>query len=212
MILEALLDWGWIVIIFSGIVWAFFAPRTVTDKTKVNAGLAVAAAVLAFMGGILITTQSRASVPNILTAWGSSFQDCGGQVDTTKLVGFKNKYHLVMVCGVSNPRVDPYEDTQIAITTPFTITGQLTTMDTGIGKMSEILDAVPVGTGVSVWHSIALLPMSVEASEIKRVSDFEKRGGIVVTDPKAGGFQQTMGKPVPPAKATEVPPTSSPKQ
>jgi hypothetical protein len=134
MILEALLDWGWIALIICGAIWAFYTPPS-EDKTRVNVGLAIASGIICFMGGILITTQANSSLPNVLTGWAVSTQNCAAQVNESKLIGFAKKYRIVLLCGIGNPRVDPFEDTLITLSSAFRITGATDqTIDAPIGK------------------------------------------------------------------------------
>jgi hypothetical protein len=198
MILEFLLDWGWLIIIIVAVLWAVLAPRTSADKTKVNFGMAIAASVIFFMTGVLATNRDSSIGLSVLPGWGGDLTDCWGTVDTSRLVGFKNRYRIVLLCGITNSRVDPFEDDQIAISEPFTITGQQTTIETSNGNLQKEVDKILPGTGSSLWHGIALLPSSVQISELKRPSDLERRGGIFVTDPKVGGFPQVIFRPAPP--------------
>jgi hypothetical protein len=118
-------------------------------------------------------------------------------VNESKLIGFAKKYRIVLLCGIGNPRVDPFEDTLITLSSAFRITGATDqTIDAPIGKISEAIDKMPLGIGTGMWHGLALLPISVDVSEIKKASDIEKRGGILITDPKVGGYQQGVGKPI----------------
>jgi len=198
MILEWLLDWGWILIAVVAAIWAFFAPRKSPNIRSLNWQRVGVVGVIGFMGGVLVTTQGGTSSLNVLQSWGTGPTDCLGQIDTSKLIGFENKDHIVLMCGVSDPKIDPLDDTHIAVSAPFTINGGVILIDAPIDGMSKVIDPLPVGAPFQTWHSVALWPASEDVSEIKSVSDIEKHGGIILTNPKAGGFSGVSAKGMPP--------------
>src|SRR6266478_1617589 len=177
MMFQFLLDYGWIILIVVGIVWALQAHRN-PDRERVHWGMAVSIGVLSFMSGVLIAVYATGSLPNIMQQWTGDWasQTCNAVIDTSRLVGFKGGYRVVLICGASDPKIDPQEDNRIAVSTPFHITGS------------------PVGqqTGFTLWHAVALLPKESDPASVKRVSDVYRQGGRMVTDPAAGGF----GNPV----------------
>jgi hypothetical protein len=205
MILEWLLDWGWIVIAVVAALWAFFAPRKSQEPNLLSWQRVGVMGVLGFMAGILVTTQGGTSALSVMQSWGATPTDCFGQIDTSKLIGFKGKDRIVLICGIVDAKVDPVSDTRIAVSAPFTINGGSILIDAANGKMNEAIDPLALGTPFVTWHSVGLLPVSEETSEVKSVSDIETRGGIILTEPKAGGYGGATAKGAP---APQIIPTA----
>ena len=140
------------------------------------------------------------STPMVLTAWGgdANSKNCSAVIDTSRLVGRKDKDRLILLCGVADPRRDPIEDDRIAVSQPFTITGQATGIVAPYGAMSDALEEMSKlagnqapqlpNPGFMLWHTVAVIPKDVNVAEIKRVSDVAKRGGKIVTEPQAGAY------------------------
>ncbi len=198
MMFQFLLDYGWIILIVVGIVWALQAHRN-PDRERVHWGMAVSIGVLSFMSGVLIAVYATGSLPNIMQQWTGDWasQTCNAVIDTSRLVGFKGGYRVVLICGASDPKIDPQEDNRIAVSTPFHITGSPVAIVAPLGSLTQIakdLPPPPVGqqTGFMLWHAVALLPKESDPASVKRVSDVYRQGGRMVTDPAAGGF----GNPV----------------
>jgi hypothetical protein len=204
MSLQLLLDWGWLALMIVGGIWILGAHKTPADITKVHWGMVAAVGILSFMYGTLVTVHAIGVAPNVLTAWGGDTQakTCSSQVDTSRLIGLKDKDKIITLCGVADPTRDPMEDDKIAVSRPFTITGQPTVIVAQYGAMAGAVSELPQvqGAAFMLWHSVALIPRDVDASEIKRVTDVAKRGGKVLTDPQAGAFGS------PQAVITIVPP------
>lgn len=170
MTLQLLLDWGWLALIVVGIIWALGAHRAPADTTKVHWGMVTSVGILAFMTGALVTVRAVGAVPNILVGWGGDpiAKYCSGQVDTSRLIGRAAKDKVILLCGVSDPSRDPMDDDKIAVSQPFTITGQITSIVAPYGAMATAVNQLPQvqGTGFILWHSVALIPTSVDVSEI----------------------------------------------
>jgi len=127
-------------------------------------------------------------------------------------VGLKDKYRVIAMCGMADATTDPMEDARIAVSKTFTINGQTIGITAPYGHLREASDTIPSSQTFNLWHTVALLPKDVDASEIKRVSDIEKRGGRMVVQPAAGAFANpALGTgPLPPAATT--PPASVPEK
>jgi hypothetical protein len=187
LILESLLDWGWGIILIGAAIWAFAAPKKRLDKTSMSWGMAITAGILCFMGGIIVTTGATNSMPAILTQWTTIPGGCGGVADSTKLVGWTNKYKIVLVCGVAYDSIDPLDNEDISISRPFTITGAPISMAVVGGKMQEAIKRLPVGANALMWHTVALVPLDEDMSEIKRLSDITRHRGLLASPAGAYG-------------------------
>ena len=199
MMFQFILDYGWIILIVVGVVWALQAHRS-PEKERIHWGMVFSVGILAFMGGILVSVYATGSLPNIMQQWTGDAvnQTCSAQIDTSRLVGFKNSSRVVLICGASDPKVDPQEDTRISVSSAFHITGQPVGINAGFGNLAEFVKQnISAGIpgqqmGFMLWHTVAIIPKESDPASIKRVSDVYRQGGRIVTDPTAGGF----GNPV----------------
>ncbi len=212
MTLQLLLDWGWLVLAIIGVIWFLGAYKIPSDTTRVHWGTVTCVGILAFMTGTLVTVRAIGASPLVLLSYGGDAvnKTCNAVVDTSRLVGLREKDHVILLCGVSDPKQDPIEDDRISVSGPFTITGQATAISASYGALSSAIAGMPQNPnqGFALWHAVAVIPNDVNTAEIKRVSDVAKRGGKVVTEPLAGAWANVMPvmAPIPtsadPAKKT----------
>lgn len=135
----------------------------------------------------------------IFGSYSGDGQNCTASIDTSKLIDFSNSYHLILLCGITDPTVDPEEDTKISVSAPFNINGGGMNIATPLGAINGALKKPGEGqvTRYQMWHVAALIPKDVDPSNIKRVSDVEKLKGKVITSP-VGGWSNSVMVPGPP--------------
>jgi hypothetical protein len=209
VVLELLLDYGWILLIVAGVVWFLGANKVPRDTSKVHWGMVTAVGIVAFMFGVLVSVAGGAggALPQIITQWGGDQQGCNAQIDASRLGSFKSKYRVILICGISDSKIDSQEDTRIAVSSPFNIISAPSSLViyTPLGPMSDAIKSAPqtqaiqngqngqpnqqvIAQQITMWHSVALIPVDGDVSEIKRVSDVERHGGRIIAEPPAGGF------------------------
>jgi hypothetical protein len=207
MMFQFLLDYGWMLLVFACLVWLLQAHRR-PEKERVHWGMVISFSILSFMVGILVSVYATGSLPNVVQSWSGDWntQICNATIDTSRLIGFKNGYRMVLVCGASDPKVDPQEDNRIAVSSAFHITGAPVLVVAPFGSLTEAVKQVPpnTGQGFMLWHAVALIPKDSDPAAIKRISDVYRQGGRVVTDPTAGGFANPIAIATTP---TPTPPT-----
>lgn len=120
---QALLSWGWIVVLVVGLIWLWLAPKKKNHPDQGYWGAIGSVALVAFMFGALVVAYSSSVAPQIIYAWTGATDGCTAGLDTSKLVGFKEDYYLYLACQILDPTIDPLEDTRIAISRPFNISG-----------------------------------------------------------------------------------------
>ena len=149
-----------------------------------------------------------------MQAWTGDYisRTCNAQVDTSRLIGFRSGYRMVLVCGAVDPKLDSQEDNRIAVSSAFHITGAIVGMVANFGSLNDALKEVPVnaGQGFMLWHSVALIPKDSDPAAIKRISDVVRQGGRIVTDPAAGGFGNIIAIATIPAPAAPSTPPPTP--
>lgn len=121
----------------------------------------------------------RARVPNVLVAWTGADKGCISKVDTSWIISVKDKYRIFVVCHIPNPSVDELENTAIAISSPFNITGGLIIIRIDYKSSSEIKKRAKPGTQTS--FSIVLLPKDQDGSKIQKLGDVQSSGGLILT-------------------------------
>jgi hypothetical protein len=99
---------------------------------------------------------------------------CEVQVDTSAIASLADKYYVVLVCGVTDAAVDPLQDTRIAVSAPFTISGGIQ----GIADMFQNQELLQIAQQhANIWQKVILVPQGLDVTEIKRLSDVPKLGG-----------------------------------
>jgi uncharacterized membrane protein len=117
-------------------------------------------------------------LPNMLVAWGATPLGCSAAIDTSGIVSAKDDYHLFDICAVSDSTVDPMENTKIAVSTGFLITGQIVQVTTNYDPNSPIAkSALP---GSLITHQIVLLPKDQDGTNIRKLSDVLANGGKIL--------------------------------
>jgi hypothetical protein len=138
MIFQGILDYGWIVLLIVGLVWLLQAHRE-PRKDMVHWGMVTVVGILTFMLGLLMTTYAAGTLPNIMQSWSGDLaaQTCSATIDTSRLVGLKNNYRVILICGLTDPTTDPLEDNRIAVSGAFHITGASVQILASIRSMLE---------------------------------------------------------------------------
>jgi hypothetical protein len=186
MIFQFLLNYGWWILIVVGIAWALQAHENPEGYARVHWGMVTTVGILAFIFGVLLTVYSTGSVPNIVEAYGTDGQNCFATLDTSRLTKFKDTYHIFLVCGLNDPRIDRFEDERIARSGPFNIAPGGVNIIAPFGRLADAIQELmksskpPNTVTISVWHTSILMPKDADPSEIKRLSDVPKHGGKIL--------------------------------
>ncbi len=117
-------------------------------------------------------------LPNMLIGWTGADKGCLAVVDTTWIASLKDKYHLFVVCHIPNPSVDELENTTIAVSAPFAITGGAVTIRIDYKASSEIRKLAKPGTLTNL--SIVILPKDQDGSNIHKLGDVLRVGGAIL--------------------------------
>jgi hypothetical protein len=113
---EFLQNIGWLVLALGGFAWTII--RFSTQKSVRQApswSTVVAAAILAFMFGILLAVRSTGNVPNLITGWGADQSSCHVTFDTNRLASFRANYKIALACGITDPTKDKLDDDGLTI-------------------------------------------------------------------------------------------------
>jgi hypothetical protein len=179
MIFESLLKWGWLIILG----WAIFRylksprrPGTIYWEMVIYVGI------IAFMSGSLLATWGAGSEPLVNIGEGDfTLNTTYMDLDTTRLVGYADRYKVVVAWVWRDPQVDMYEETHLAISNPFTITGgtlRIVTPFRGT-TLESVLGPNYVGQISGLFF---LFPKDENPKDsIKRLSDVPKYRGILFT-------------------------------
>lgn len=194
-------SYGWLVLVVGSAIWGFVEFRKKRPEEvgfKTTWGMVVAVGLVAFLYGVLITVNATGDIPEVKLAWGPTPTGCYLDVDTSRLSTFRNKYYLLVVCGLSDPAMDKLQQTAITISKPFEIIPGEIRMFAQYGpEMARLLSQgiIPadaqgpmgaagcrIGDGY-MWFLPVLLPKDAELSKITNptLSDVRKQGGKILS-------------------------------
>lgn len=180
VLLQVLLDYGWLILIVIGVLWwyqVWRSPRE-TGPHHVGWGHVGVGATLAFLLGTLITLSATGSVPTIIGAWSASFDGCQAGLDTSRLGSFRNGYDILLMCGIIDATTDRFQDPRIAISSPFSIPPD----GVAISARYKPEDAERIkALGPSqTWFETALIPKGADMSRVKMMADVRREGGRII--------------------------------
>jgi hypothetical protein len=133
----------------------------------------------------------------IILSWGVNQPNtCGAQIDGGALVGRGKDYRVALICGISDPAIDRFDDTRITVTRFFTISDGQTFITSNFSKeMTDGIDNMVAQTtkgqptpasGMQLavqwgeWVCAVVVPATVELTDIHRLSDISRLGGTIV--------------------------------
>ena len=121
----------------------------------------------------------------VIQAWGNDATGCYVVLDGVALQKFSSKYYAAMACGLANPTVDQLQDTNIAMSSGFTIGKSSIAIEANLTQ--HMIDTVKALASLnppqttSIWRQSFLIPRSVDLSRIKRMSDVRDFGGKLIS-------------------------------
>jgi len=187
-IFQFFLNYGWaIFLVFCGL-WYISAVRSAAqpvDTLSVTIACIFMTGIVSFGFGAIFTAQKVGVAADVLVQWGGGKDRCIGVVNTARMIQYKEKYKLVVICGPVDSQRDQQTDTRIVVSNPFTITG------------GPILIVSPYGDEMKAnvvnfpqqWTRAALIPSGVEPNKITSLTGLQAIGGIVFKPKDAGDVQ-----------------------
>jgi hypothetical protein len=142
LMFQFLLDYGWGILIGVGILWVLQVHKAPEDASRVHWGMVFSVGTLCFIFGVLATAYATGSIPQIIVMYGSDGKNCTAEFDTSRLSSFRDKYNILLVCGLNDPTVDRFEDQRIALSSPFGISPAAVTITTPYGRIQEAINAL----------------------------------------------------------------------
>lgn len=173
MIFEALLKWGWLIILGYAILRYLSKPRR-ANRWEMVAYVGV----LTFMTGVLLGTWASGSVPTVVVAWGANANGCKVTVDTRRLMGYSNRFKLAVACGINDPKQDFFEDKRIAVSGPYMITGDR--FDVIVMYKGTFMKGIPSPENHIASEYVFLFPKDEDPKVIKQLSEIKKYGGTLL--------------------------------
>jgi hypothetical protein len=157
--LEFFRDSGWWIVAIGSALWLLYEWNHRKSHPAGSIGaLIFSAALVAFSAGVLITVSATGTLPMILQnyAGDAGNKTCSAAIDTSRLKGFADGYHLILLCGAGDLTTDPQEDTRIAVSNGFHINGGPMTIVTPLGKMEDVWkDQLPTHAGQAFSFTMA---------------------------------------------------------
>lgn len=183
VIFQAFAAYGWLLIVAVCALWWYQARKQAEEEHgvyRITWGLVVSFGILSFLYGVLLTVYSTGTVPNVIASYGRADNGCQSLIDTSRLSSFKNEYHIVVACGISNPAIDQLEETGISISAPFSISpGGVSILTLYSPAMDAELKSKNAQQ-MAVWFLAILVPKDIDLSKISRLSEIQKQGGRII--------------------------------
>lgn len=134
---------------------------------------------------------ATSSAGPVLLGWGSAAAYCNATINGSLLMPWSTKFDLAAICGVTDPTRDKYEDTRITVTPGFSIHAENIVISVPFSSSTgqAVDEAVkmaapgaPNGTAVqlSFWIELFLIPKNTDLTNIHRISDVARYGGVLV--------------------------------
>ena len=173
---EGFLKWGWLILV----LWAIFRYLTVpraTEKKVIHWEMVTYVGVLCLMTGVLFGSWAATGAPQLNVGMGPiTSEGAIMEIDTAPLVGFSDDYRVVGAVVYRDPATDMYEDDRIALSNPFTITGQRMHIEVPFAGTK----LYPFQGGWTVTSVIFIFPKDEDPkASVKRLSDVKKYHGIL---------------------------------
>lgn len=135
----------------------------------------------------------------IFKAWGSTDPTkCFSVLDTVRLMNYADKYDVAVICGLTDPTVDKFEDQRITVSSTYTIRpGDLEiaaplsmAMTNAVQHLrDEAVKSLPTkpkrGTVITLqipmWYETVLILKGTLAADIRKLSDVPRYGGKILS-------------------------------
>jgi hypothetical protein len=175
---------------------------TPTRREKVMCVLAFGAFVLCVIGywRTPAKTQIVARQVNFVKAWGApgGSRRCNEIFDGAALMPWSSKYNIAVTCGLEDPTIDRFENTNITVSRPFFIrpgdivisapySPAMVSVENHVIEevRKSIPPTTPKGTLFSVsaqqWYEPVLLAKNTDVADIHKLSDVPKFGGAIIS-------------------------------
>ena len=177
MLFQAFVDIGVWILFGCGVIWAGVSYNR-PSKGKLWPQIVFAVGLIAFIWGVLITVYATGSVPRVLIGWGSTQPICAATVDAHRLKSFRAQYDLAVVCGATDPSVDPLTTQKITISSRYTIIPNLIAVEKKFSD--DMAQVAQPGQTLTIWYKAILIPKNVELSAIHSLADVNKYGGKIL--------------------------------
>ncbi len=167
-----------------GVASSLIEPKVVTHggapSARYVAVVLIAAFVAAFLSVYDIVDRHTSTPPVIsqtLTSWGRDRAGCVGQVQGSALGRWRGDYDVYLACGVVDPTVDKFNESNISISQPFKI--ESTPISIAVPYSPDMRNQMQQGMP-PLWFEIVLLPKHVNVGDVRKLSDIKSLGGITI--------------------------------
>jgi hypothetical protein len=175
-------DYGWWITILIAVVWYVEKRRHPQIKPfAVHWGTVASVGCVCFLFGILAAAKATGAIPNVIATWSADRGSCFAVVDTSKLIMFRDKFDVYLICGVADPTVDQMRDTLIATSHAYTITGLGVSIAVSYPQsLKDKLSPLPQNAMINAWQVALLLPKDVDIENVRTLADVKKQGGHII--------------------------------
>jgi hypothetical protein len=142
-------------------------------------------------------SSSVQQAQRVIIGWGGAGSVCSSLINSAPYLELRDKFNVVVACCITDPTTDKFEDHRITLSAPFTIrpdpieitvpwTKEMN--DTITAMKKEAISQMPKAQrnqtnanaiAVPVWYQVFLLPKGTPISDIHRLSDIARFGGVI---------------------------------
>jgi hypothetical protein len=145
----------------------------------------IAMAILAIISWLpYLFHMGQPDIAEFISAWGSMGDGCYQLLDGTKLTKYSDKYNIYVACGLGSATIDQMQDSSIAISNAFTVSGAPIAIETKYNQaVNDAIKAMVNGVPPqlpSIWTQSFLLPKSADISRVKKLADVREFGGRLI--------------------------------
>jgi len=173
----------WLIILFSiGYAILVYYKKPATQTKSPNWYQVLAFSVLSFLFGMLVAIRSSSAVPDVLASWGHDAMYCSGTIDTSRLLSFKDKYKVGLVCGIDDPTSERLDDNRITISKPFEIVEGGVVIHAPYRPVTLELMQKYQSRPFFLWFEVILIPINIPTDKILTLSDVQTMGGKILRE------------------------------
>jgi len=132
---------------------------------------------LIFVFGVFILKKGAIVDRKLFQSWGADKHSFNFVVITKALNRYKKKYHLLAVCYKKNTCVDCFKDTDIAKSSYFRITKELT-QEIKVNFPSEFSEGIKTDT--LIHCALCVVPLKVQRDDVHTLSDVDHHKGEIL--------------------------------
>jgi hypothetical protein len=179
---------GWFAVTAIGAIWMFnrFSKRELPHEKGPTWGLVTASVIMAFLFGGFLATRAAGGLPQVIMSYGvgittpNNYAGCLGQIDGSRIISFKKRYKVALICVATDPQTDQLADQRIFVSNLFEIVAGPIPI---VGVRSPSGEFKTQAQPLTINYFAVLVPLDVDWPKITTMGQLIREGGKIL-DPK----------------------------